>query len=388
MNIKAPNSLPSPSRVIVGMSGGVDSSVAALLLKEQGHEVEGLFMKNWTDDDTDTYCSAAEDIRDAELVCNKLGIPLHIVNFSAEYWKNVFEHCLAEYQAGRTPNPDILCNQEIKFKCFLNYAIGMGADYIATGHYSMVQNFQNSTVQHLTEHQSTVPSGAAIHAKLELRRAADRTKDQSYFLYTLSQSILSKILFPIGHLEKKTVRELAANAGFPNHQKKDSTGLCFIGERKFKEFLNRYITSSPGNIVASDGKILGKHDGLMFYTLGQRQGLGIGGLCDSSNEPWYVVGKDLQNNALIVAQGEEHPLLYGTSLLARNQHWVSGQWPASEFICTAKIRYRQQDTACLVSNFQNGSCKVTFKEPQRAITPGQSVVFYDNEVCLGGGIIQ
>lgn len=354
-------------RVIVGMSGGVDSSVAALLLKQQNYEVEGLFMKNWEEDDNTSMCSATQDVLDAEAVCNQLDIPLHTVNFSKEYWNFVFEHFLSEYQSGRTPNPDILCNREIKFKLFLNHAISLGADYIATGHYAV----------------------KAQHAQgFHLQKAFDADKDQSYFLYTLTQAALSKTLFPLGNYDKKTIREFAKSAHFPNHGKKDSTGLCFIGERKFKDFLNRFVPAKPGNIETDHGKNIGQHDGLMFYTLGQRQGLRIGGQANTSNDPWYVVNKDIERNVLIVAQGDLHTLLFKNHLKAQDLHWIGGTMPKSAFSCTAKIRYRQIDTPCNVTLKENNSCEVIFETPQRAITPGQSIVFYDDNLCLGGGIIQ
>lgn len=354
-------------RIIVGLSGGVDSSVAALLLLKQGFQVEGLFMKNWDEDNNDTHCPATQDLADAKLVCDKLNIPLHTINFSTEYWDNVFEHALTEYRLGRTPNPDILCNREIKFKTFLDYALSLGADYIATGHYAAISANDNT---------------------FKLHKAKDLNKDQSYFLYTLGQKALSKSLFPIADLEKPMVRKLAQEAGFPNCDKKDSTGICFIGERKFKSFLNTYLPAQPGNMETPDGKKVGQHDGLMFYTLGQRQGLGIGGRQNGDNAPWYVVGKDLARNILIVAEGDNHPLLYANTLSANQLHWVIGKAPQTQFECSAKIRYRQIEEPATVTMLDNTQCKVTFKNPQRAITPGQSVVFYHDTVCLGGGIIQ
>lgn len=355
-------------RVIVGLSGGVDSSVAALLLREQGFQVEGLFMKNWEEDDSDDNCPATKDLADAKQVCENLDIPLHTINFSNQYWDNVFEHALTEYQLGRTPNPDILCNREIKFKTFLDYALSLGADYIATGHYAAVSANENT---------------------FQLHKAADLNKDQSYFLYTLNQHALSKTLFPIAHLDKPVVRKLAKAAGFPNSDKKDSTGLCFIGERKFKTFLKSYLPTQPGNMETPDRKIVGKHDGLMFYTLGQRQGLGIGGRQDGDNAPWYVVGKDIARNVLIVVEGDNHPLLYANALIANQLHWVTGGAPDTHFNCTAKIRYRQTEEPATVEMLDNNTkCRVTFDRPQRAITPGQSVVFYHETICLGGGIIQ
>ena len=353
-------------RVMVGLSGGVDSSVAASILLEQGFLVEGLFMKNWEEDDNDANCPAAKDLLDAQKVCEILNIPLHTVNFSNEYWETVFEHFLNEYRLGRTPNPDILCNREIKIKAFLNYALERGADYIATGHYA-----------------NTHPTANYY----DLSKAKDANKDQSYFLYTLSQIALSKTLFPIGNLEKPEVRSIAKKLGFPNFSKKDSTGICFIGERKFKAFLNRYLPAKPGAIETPDGFVIGQHDGLMFHTLGQRQGLKIGGLKDYENTPWYVVGKNLERNVLVVAQGKNHPLMYSTVLKANQLHWVRGIAPDKPLHCSAKIRYRQKETPCLVKQCEQDYCLVTFNEPERAVTPGQSVVFYQDNICLGGGII-
>lgn len=348
------------------MSGGVDSSVAALRLLEQGHEVTGLFMKNWDEDDGSEYCTAKEDLADAQQVSDKLGIELNTVNFAAEYWDNVFEDFLSEYAAGRTPNPDILCNREIKFKAFLDYATELGADYIATGHYTQI---------------------AQQHNQFQLLRGLDNNKDQSYFLYTLGQTQLSRSLFPIGNMEKPAVRELAQKAGFINSRKKDSTGICFIGERKFKDFLQRYLPAQPGLINTPEGETIGEHQGLMYYTLGQRQGLGIGGIKSAAEEPWYVVEKDLKNNILVVAQGHDHTLMQSNTLNASQLSWVSGQAVSNSFRCTAKTRYRQKDQACQVTLIGDDHCLVQFDDPQRAVTPGQSVVFYNNEVCLGGGII-
>lgn len=347
--------------IIVGMSGGVDSSVAALLLKEQGHHVEGVFMKNWEEDDTDTFCPASADMQDAQAVCDTLQIELQRVNFSAEYWERVFTHFLAEYKAGRTPNPDILCNKEIKFNAFLNYAKQRGADFIATGHY-------------IRRHEN------------QLLKGLDPQKDQSYFLYALSESQLIQSLFPVGELKKSVVRDIAAKAGFINHAKKDSTGICFIGERKFKTFLNDYLPAQPGNIETPDGAVIGQHDGLMFYTLGQRQGLKIGGQKEASEAPWYVVQKQLEQNVLIVVQGQDHPLLYKSTLIAEQVHWINGI-PALPLQAAAKTRYRQEDQACTITRLNNDQYQVDFAAPQRAVTPGQSVVFYQDEQCLGGGII-
>ncbi len=357
----------SSKRVIVGLSGGVDSSVAALLLLQQGYQVEGLFMKNWEEDDTEDYCSAHEDLADAKSVADQLGIKLHTMNFATEYWDNVFTYFLQEYQAGRTPNPDIMCNKEIKFKAFLDFALAMGADYIATGHYARIGQQPDGTVSML--------------------KGVDNNKDQTYFLYTLQQHQLRHSLFPVGELEKSRVRELALQAGFTTARKKDSTGICFIGERKFRDFLQRFLPAQPGNIVTPEGNIIGKHHGLMYYTLGQRQGLGIGGLKNADEAPWFVVDKDLTTNRLIVGQGHQHQLLLKRSLQASQLHWVAGLAPANHFACKAKIRYRQVEESCHVTILANGECRVCFDQPQRAITPGQSIVFYQGDICLGGGII-
>jgi len=354
-------------RIIIGMSGGVDSSVAALLLKQQGYDVHGLFMKNWEEDDTDDYCSAAVDVKDAQAVCDNLDIPLHTVNFASEYWDNVFAHFLSEYQAGRTPNPDILCNREIKFKVFLDHAIKLGGSQIATGHYVRVREKDG---------------------KYELLRGLDKNKDQSYFLYTLGQTQLSKSLFPIGELEKPEVRTIAEQQQFITQNKKDSTGICFIGERPFKAFLSRFLPAQKGDMITPDGQIIGEHDGVMYYTLGQRKGLHIGGQAKSSGEPWYVVDKDISNNRLIVAQGHNHTLLFSSTLTACQLTWVSGESPVAPYHCTAKTRYRQTDANCIITQLKGDYCQVEFTEPQRAVTPGQSIVFYQNEVCLGGGIIE
>jgi len=353
--------------VIVGMSGGVDSAVAALQLQEAGYAVEGLFMKNWEEDDDEQYCAATEDLADALAVCDQLGIHLHSVNFSSEYWDNVFEYFLAEYRAGRTPNPDIMCNKEIKFKAFLEHALRLGADYIATGHYARIDT---------------------VAKNYRLLTGLDRHKDQSYFLYTLGQKQLSHTLFPLGGMQKSDVRKIAAKAGFINHAKKDSTGICFIGERKFSEFLNRFIPAQPGDIVTPDGQVVGTHNGLMFFTLGQRQGLGIGGVKNADESPWFVVDKDLQNNQLIVAQGHNHPLLLHSTLHASQLHWISGKPPQLPMQCTAQIRYRQSSQPCTLLSISHDQLEITFNHSQRAITPGQSVVIYRDEKCLGGGIIE
>ena len=355
-------------KVICGMSGGVDSSVSAFILQQQGYQVEGLFMKNWEEDDDTDYCTAAADLADAQAVCDKLGIKLHKINFAAEYWDNVFEHFLSEYKAGRTPNPDILCNKEIKFKAFLEYAAeDLGANYIATGHYVRRR-------------------GADDNA--QLLRGLDANKDQSYFLYTLSSKQVGQSLFPVGDIEKPIVRAIAEDLGLITAKKKDSTGICFIGERKFKDFLARYLPAQPGNIRTVDGDIIGRHDGLMYHTLGQRKGLGIGGVKGASEDAWYVVEKDLVNNELIVAQGHDHSALLSTGLIAQQLHWVDRQPIREPLRCTVKTRYRQTDVPCIIEPIDDESIKVIFDEPQIAVTPGQSAVFYLNEVCLGGGIIE
>ncbi len=356
-----------PEKIIVGMSGGVDSSVSAYLLLQQGFQVEGLFMKNWEEDDTEEYCSASEDLADAQQVCERLDIPLHTVNFSAEYWDNVFEHFLQEYRSGRTPNPDIMCNREIKFKAFLDHARVLGAQRIATGHYVRTRR-RNDT--------------------FELLRGLDANKDQSYFLYALNQHQLAHALFPIGELDKSEVRDIARQQDFVVHAKKDSTGICFIGERKFKDFLQRFIPAQPGEIVSLDGVQLGEHSGLMYYTIGQRQGLGIGGTDAGSDEPWYVVAKALQENRLIVAQGVDNPHLYHSHCRITDLHWISQPAEDFPFACSAKIRYRQQDTSCRITSLGGANASIEFNAPQRAITPGQALVLYAGEQCLGGGTIE
>ena len=355
-------------KVICGMSGGVDSSVSAFILQQQGYQVEGLFMKNWEEDDDTDYCTAAADLADAQAVCDKLGIKLHKINFAAEYWDNVFEHFLSEYKAGRTPNPDILCNKEIKFKAFLEYAAeDLGANYIATGHYVRRRGTDDNA---------------------QLLRGLDANKDQSYFLYTLSSKQVGQSLFPVGDIEKPIVRAIAEDLGLITAKKKDSTGICFIGERKFKDFLARYLPAQPGNIRTVEGDIIGRHDGLMYHTLGQRKGLGIGGVKGASEEAWYVVEKDLVNNELIVAQGHDHSALLSTGLIAQQLHWVDRQPIREPLRCTVKTRYRQTDVPCTIEPIDDESIKVIFDEPQIAVTPGQSAVFYLDEVCLGGGIIE
>ncbi|MDE2197315.1 MAG: tRNA 2-thiouridine(34) synthase MnmA [Gammaproteobacteria bacterium] len=357
----------SRSRVIVGLSGGVDSAVAALLLQEQGYAVEGLFMDNWEDGEDQTYCTAARDFQDSRQVCDQLDIPLHKVNFAAQYREHVFKYFLEEYAAGRTPNPDVLCNSEIKFKAFLDYALRLGADYIATGHYAR------------TRHTA---------AGVKLLRARDSGKDQSYFLHAVPQPALADTLFPIGGLFKSEVRRRARAAGFANHAKKDSTGICFIGERRFAAFLAKYLPACPGNIETPEGEVLGSHQGLMYYTFGQRQGLGIGGRRDRDETPWYVAGKNLERNVLVVVQGHDHPQLLRNALLAGGLHWIAGAPPAMVFDCTAKSRYRQPDQSCRVRILDDQCCHVEFAESQWALTPGQYVVFYQRDECLGGGVIQ
>jgi tRNA-uridine 2-sulfurtransferase len=353
--------------VIIGLSGGVDSSVSAYLLKEQGYAVEAVFMKNWEEDDNDEYCSASVDVADAQAVCDTLNIPLHTVNFAAEYWDRVFDIFLQEYHLGRTPNPDILCNKEIKFKLFLDYCLKTrGAHYLATGHYARIS--------HENSHYN-------------LLRGIDSNKDQSYFIYTLGQNALSKSLFPIGHLSKPEVRALAKKMGLKTHDKKDSTGICFIGERKFKDFLARYLPAQPGNIESIDGEIIGKHDGLMYYTIGQRQGLKIGGKKKALEAPWYVIAKEVARNVLIVAQTHDHPLLFKNTLLCNDLSWCSGVAPSYPLHCTAKTRYRQKDAACTVTPTTDGTLLVRFDVAQWAVTPGQAIVFYQDALCLGGGTI-
>ena len=360
------------STVIVGISGGVDSSVTALELLNQGHNVEALFMKNWDEDDGTEYCTARTDLEDAMRVCDKLNIELHTVNFAQQYWDNVFEHFLAEYHAGRTPNPDVLCNREIKFKVFADYAEKLGADFIATGHYAR------------TSHGN---SNGNSHSSTRLLKGLDHNKDQSYFLHAVSQQQLAKTLFPIGEMEKSSVRAIAKKAGLVTHNKKDSTGICFIGERRFKDFLERYLPADPGPIVDDLNNPMGEHSGLMFHTIGQRQGLGIGGVANAAQAPWYVAEKRLEDNTLIVVQGNEHERLYSNTLIAIDSHWI-GDKPALPFSCTAKTRYRQEDQVCSIISDDNGQLSVAFEQAQRAITPGQYIVFYDNDHCLGGAVIQ
>jgi len=354
-------------RIVVGMSGGVDSSVAALLLKRRGFDVVGLFMKNWEEDDDDEYCSTRQDLIDCASVAEVIGIELEAVNFSAEYKERVFGAFLAEYSAGRTPNPDVLCNAEIKFKAFLDHALALGAKHIATGHYARVRE-----------------SGA----RFELLKALDLSKDQSYFLHRLNQEQLARVVFPVGELKKTVVRAIAKEAGLHNFAKRDSTGICFIGERPFREFLGRYLPRQPGAMRTPEGSIVGEHIGLSFYTIGQRKGVGIGGRKGSAGEPWYVAGKDLDKNELIVVQGHDHPMLLRERLSAQDPAWVSGTPPDPRLPYGAKTRYRQADAACRVDRVGEEDLEVEFSTPQWAVTPGQSVVLYRGETCLGGGVIQ
>ncbi len=364
--------------VAVGISGGVDSSVAAYLLKQQGYRVFAIFMQNWESDNDDPHCTAEQDLSDARTVCDALGIELHTVNFAQDYWDNVFSHCLLEFKAGRTPNPDILCNREIKFNVLLEHAKSLGADLLATGHY--------------------VRRGDAGD-KATLLKGVDANKDQSYFLYAITQQQVAQSLFPIGELIKPDVRKIAHEQGFITSTKKDSTGICFIGERRFKTFLSEFILAQPGDMETEDGKVIAKHDGIMFYTIGQRKGLNIGGIKDANEDAWYVLDKDINRNVLIIGQGHNHPRLFKSELMCDQLTWISGTLPDLSKTYRAKTRYRQADQACTIEvipvipdpdpeTSQNSRLKVTFENPQRAITPGQSVVLYDGELCLGGGIIQ
>lgn len=357
--------MKNSKKIVVGLSGGVDSAVSAVLLQSRGYEVVGVYMQNWETENDDPYCHAQQDLSDARAVCDKLNIPFQVVNFAKEYWDRVFQFCLDEFAAGRTPNPDIWCNKEIKFKVFLQHALKLG-DALATGHYAQIHS---------------------VNGSLQLLKGADPNKDQSYFLYTLGQTELQNSLFPVGNLPKSEVRQLAKNAQLLNHAKKDSTGICFIGERRFKTFLNEFMLAKPGSMQTTQGREIGRHDGLMFYTIGQRQGLKIGGKKDSSEAPWYVVGKDLAQNILMVAQGHDHPLLYSKSLICENAHWVAGIPPPFPLVCAAKIRYRQQETDCILEPINESQYRVNFRQPQWAATAGQSVVFYQSSVCLGGATI-
>lgn len=353
------------TRVVVGMSGGVDSSVTAWLLKQQGYEVIGIFMKNWDDTDDNGFCTAEEDAKDVRRVCSHIDIPYYTLNFEKEYYDKVFAYFLDEYRKGRTPNPDVMCNREIKFGEFLQKALQLQADFIATGHYARLRAGSDG---------------------IELLRGVDSNKDQTYFLNQLNQSQLGKAMFPIGDLPKPEVRRIAAEAGLPTAQKKDSTGVCFIGERNFKSFLSQYLPAQPGEIRTLEGEFKGSHDGLMYYTLGQRQGLGIGG--SGSGEPWFVADKDLERNILYVVQGGNHPHLFSHGLIAEDMNWIKGQTPEEVLHCTAKFRYRQQDQKVKVTPLEQNRCRIDFAEQQRAVTPGQAVVLYQGEMCLGGGTIQ
>ena len=354
-------------KIVVGLSGGVDSAVAALLLQREGHEVLGLFMKNWEDDDDDEYCSTREDLIDAVSVAERIGIEVEAVNFAQEYRDRVFASFLAEYRAGRTPNPDVLCNAEIKFKAFLDHAMKLGAERIATGHYARVECRDGSFV---------------------LLKGADPSKDQSYFLHRLTQAQLARTLFPLGHLHKSEVRRIAREAGLPNHAKRDSTGICFIGERPFREFLSRYLPREPGPMITPDGESVGEHEGLMYYTIGQRQGLGIGGRRDGAGEPWYVAGKDPVANTLTVVQGHDHELLRSHRVFAADASWIAGGPPSDlPDPIAAKTRYRQPDSACSLNARDPRTFELDFAQPQWAVTPGQSAVVYHGDICLGGGVI-
>ena len=360
------------------MSGGVDSSVAAWMLKQQGHEVVGVFMKNWEDDDTDEYCTSREDLVDAASVADVVGIELEAVNFAAEYRERVFAHFLREYEAGRTPNPDVLCNSEIKFRAFLDYAFRLGADAIATGHYARVRRALHDPARARRAPDDT--------ARVELMKAFDATKDQSYFLHRLTQEQLAPAMFPLGEMHKREVRRIAREQGIPTWAKKDSTGICFIGERPFRDFLARYLPRAPGPVETPEGRVIGQHDGLAYYTLGQRQGLGIGGTRDGTDEPWFVAGKDLARNVLVAVQGHDHPLLYRREVDAIEMHWIGGAPPPLPARFGAKTRYRMPDAACTLTAVPEG-CRATFDVAQWAPTPGQYLVLYDGDVCLGGGVI-
>jgi tRNA-specific 2-thiouridylase len=354
-----------PERVVLGISGGVDSAVSAALLKDAGHEVHALFMRNWEEDD-DAYCTAAADLQDARRVCDSLGIPLHTVNFAAEYRERVFRHFLEELAAGRTPNPDVACNREIKFGVCFGHADRLGARWFATGHYART---------------------SIVDGRVRLLRAVDRSKDQTYFLHTVPGPLLARTLFPIGGLLKADVRRIAHERALPVHDKRDSTGICFIGERPFAEFLERYLPARPGAIETPEGRRLGTHRGLMYYTLGQRQGLEVGGVRGAAEAPWYVAAKDLDRNVLVVVQDHDHPLLMSREFRTEPAHWIAGAPPSDRFDCTVKTRYRQPDQRCEVTVADGGTCRVQTRDLQRAVTPGQSAVFYDGDVCLGGAVI-
>ena len=352
-------------KIAIGISGGVDSAVAALLLKQEGHDLFGLFMKNWEEDDDEEHCAAATDLKYAKMVCSQLEIPLHTVNFSNEYWDQIFEVFLQEYRRARTPNPDVLCNKEIKFKLFAEHARTLGADKIATGHYAGIEY---------------------INGEWHLLKGQDSHKDQSYFLYLLEEEMLSNALFPLAKMNKKEVRKIAKSKGLTNYNRKDSTGICFIGERRFSDFLSRYIDNQPGDIVDESGTILGTHSGIWFYTIGQRTGLGIGGVRDRPEDAWYVADKDFKENRVIIVQGHHHPALFTSSLVADSLHWINGSRFSSK-VLTAKIRHRQPDQKCCLNEVDTDCVRVNFEQPQRAVAMGQSVVFYDHQHCLGGGII-
>lgn len=359
--------MSTAEKIIIGLSGGVDSAVAAKLLLEQGFEVEALFMKNWEEDDSEGYCSAEEDLADAQSVAEQLGIPLHSVNFSHEYWERVFSHFLEEYRRGRTPNPDILCNREIKFRAFLDHALELGADAIATGHYAQVDQ---------------------IDGEFRLLKGLDPGKDQSYFLHQLNQQQLRYARFPLGQIMKREVRAIAEAAAFSNARKKDSTGICFIGERNFREFLSRYLPAQPGEIQTPDGAVIGRHQGLMYHTLGQRKGLGIGGLTGYDESPWYALAKDLERNVLIAGQEKNHPLLMSQQVECEALHWIGSPPATLPLRCSAQHRYRQADQSCTITHSNTQGATIEFDTPQRAVTPGQSMVFYQGSHCLGGGVIK
>ena len=357
--------MSTAERVVLGLSGGVDSAVAAALLKDAGYDVHALFMRNW-DEDEDGYCTAAADLQDARRVCDELGLPLHTVNFAAQYRERVFAHFLEELRAGRTPNPDVACNREIKFGVCFEHARRLGAQWFATGHYAR---------------------SATVHGQPRLLRAADRAKDQTYFLHTVPGEFLARTLFPVGHLAKADVRRIAHERALPVHDKRDSTGICFIGERPFAEFLAHYLPAQPGLIETADGRVLGQHRGLMYYTLGQRQGIALGGVRGAAEAPWYVADKDLARGVLVVTQRHDDPRLLSDEFETEPAHWIAGVPPAGQFACSVRTRYRQPDQPCSVTVLQDGRCRVRTGVPQRAVTPGQSAVFYDDEACLGGGVI-